>query len=324
MSCILNLVGLGVCDDNVSLSGFMLTQAGGMSLNNFASIANETYTNGISMAMQKKELAALQLKTDFLSALQSNEVVTQIAIPEYEACIFNSNINLGTYAGDRGIVIHKNNNWRGGLRKTKIKQVEVYPLASGDSTISIIDGNRTYTWDVELVANEINVFTSEQLSGLPYVMQSQSVSVLIDQTTIPFGSTEIICRTGCNDTVPNDCGWVEGWTGTTQIKSEGYGMNVVFYCECDYEQIICSNPLVFGELFWIKWQMLIFDEQFKTNRFNDLVIYTEEKIDQIIIPELRDAYISKWQNVTSGLKGILNQYKDSCLNCQGIRFVTNL
>lgn len=325
MACLSNLVTLGVCpDESESLSGFALVDAGGMSIRNFANIANETYKNGIDMAMAKKSLTEKQIRNDFIAELQKRNVIAQVVNPEYDAARFNTTKPVGTYAGYRGLVIHKNSSWKGGLRKTYIKQVEVYPYTSGDSTISIIDGNNEYVWDVELVANQINIFTSEQLSGLPYIMVNKSVQVLIDQTDISFASTDIICRTGCGGTVPNNCAWVEGWTGTAQTRSEGYGMNVVFYCLCDYESIICSNYQMFGELFWIKWQMNIFDEQFKTNRFNDLVIYSSETIDKVIMPDLSAQYAQKWEGMLAGLKGILDTYKDGCLNCQGIRYVTNV
>jgi hypothetical protein len=318
------LVGLGICDTDVSKSGFMLTQAGGMAITNFANIASETYKTGMAMVEQKKQLAILQLKNALIAELHKHNVVTQIAVTDYNSSVFNPASDKGTYAGYRGLTLHKNGNWRGGLRKTKIKKIQLYPFTSGDTTIRIQDGDRVYIYDVTVVGGVVNEFDETQLGQFPFVMDAHNVSITVDQTDIAFASGDIICHTGCNGTVPNNCAHAEGWNGISKERRESYGVNVIFYCECDYETILCSNPALFGKLLWLKWQILIYDEQYKTNRWNSLVTYSHEDIDKVIMLQLVNDYNSKWYDLMSGLKGILNAYKDSCLNCQGVRFVTNV
>lgn len=323
MACLDQIVTLGICpDDGASLSGFTLLQADGISLKNLANIADEDNITGVNLAMEKKTLSITQVKNDFIAALQSNRIVTTLSNQEYKSARFITGIDGGTYAGYRGQTLHKVP-FRGKLRKTVLKSIDCYPLQSGNTTIRIDDGVNVYNYNVTVVANQVNTFDADVLSGFPFEIdkQSNSIEVTIDQTSIAFAKSEIICHKGCNGTAPNNCGWVDGWTGTGAIKAEGYGLNLNFYCECDYGQILCdlANSYV-GELIWLKWQINIFKEQLKSNRFNNWVIYNQEQINETILPDLISQYNSRWNALMEGSLGILKSYGDDCLNCRGVRW----
>lgn len=325
MSCSLNdIVTLGLCpDDGESLSGFTLLQADGISIKNLANIADETTISGVALAMQKKELSITQVKNDFIAALQTNRVVTTLSNQIYKSARFLVNEDNSTYSGYRGQTLHKVPN-RGKLRQTILKSLECYPLESGNTTIKIDDGVNEYTVAVTVVGGQINTFDADNTELFPFIIdpQSSSIEVTIDQSEILFAKSEIICHAGCNGTSPNDCGWVDGWTGTGAIKMEGYGLNLNFYCECDYSQILCDMATGYvGELIWLKWQINIFREHLKSNRFNNWVIYKADQINEQILPDLIDQYNTKWNALMAGSFGILKSYNDSCLNCRGIRNV---
>lgn len=329
MSCLDNIVSLGYCSDETpSLSGFTLSQAAGISILNLADTATETYGQGIAMAEAKKTLSILQVKNDFIGALQANKIVTTISEPTYQSSVFNTSVNNGTYAGYRGITVHKSGTYRGGrLRKTFIKSIQLYPLSSGETTINIEDGYNSYSYAVEVVGGQVNTFNEDNLDNFPFVMAENfdTIRITVDNTNIAFASSVITCMKGCNGTVPNPCGWVDGWDGTRAIKAEGYGINVEFYCQCDYEQVLCDLAKSFmGELIWLKWQINIFDEQYKSNRFTDWVVYGHEEIQKVILPDLERQYNNKWNALMNGVFGILQTYKDDCLNCRSIRWRTNV
>lgn len=318
MACIDNLVVSGICDDTVSETGFTLMQAPGMNVKNFADIASDS--SGVEMVEETKALTLLQVKNDFIGALQMNRVVTQMANPVYNTSNFKVWTSVGT-GNSRGLTIHKVQ-VKGGLRKTKIHKIEAFPLTSGDGVIQIIDNNQIYSWNVTFVGGQINIFTATQLDDLPYTIIGKSAQVLITGTTVEFASSEIICHTGCSG-MPNDCAHAIGWDGTKDVKKEGYGLNVYFGCECDYEQIICDAKAMFGEIIFLKWQINIFKEQYMSNRFDNWVIYGREDLEKYI-PQLENQYITKWNQMMDGIFGILNTYRDSCLNCRGVRWVTNV
>lgn len=326
MSCLDTIVTLGICpDEEASLSGFKLINAPGISIKTLANTANETYVKGTELAMQKKELALIQVKNDFIGALQANKIVTTISDPVYDTCQFNTGASVGTSDLLRGMTMHKVGH-RSKLRQQYIEAIECYPVTDGEGLIKIYDGYNVYTYAVDLIGGEVNVFDSSNLSGFPFLTNplSSSYKVLL-LTDVEMISTVITCKTGCGGAPKNDCGWAEGWDGTQSVKSEGYGLNIRFYCSCNYEQILCDLAKSFsGELIWLKWQISIFEEQLKTDRFNNWVIYNADKLpDEIKV--LENKYATKWNDLMNGLLGILQSYRDQgCLNCQGKRVVVNL
>lgn len=333
MACnIEQIVTLGLCpDDEQSLSGFQLINAAGISSKILADIANETYVQGSKLALQKKNTAIKKVKNDFIGVLQANNVVTTITDPIFYAADFNISKDMGTYPGYRGLTLYKNGSYRGSLRQTLIKSISVYPLQSGAATLKlIVEKNgyvNEYSWDVSLVAHQVNTFSEDEIEELPFIIpnEAKSVRVLIDQTSINFCSSKIECKKGCDGSLPNECGWIDGWTGSGPIKDEGYGVNIEFYCHCNYEQILCDlAPSFSGELIYLKWQIEIFDEQYKTNRFNNWVIYNRDDIQKVILPDLISQYNTKWNQLMDGTLSILKTYRDDCLNCRGVRWVSNI
>lgn len=327
MACIDNIVTLGICpDEATSESGFELIKAAGISPKNLANTANETYQSGVELALEKKEIALVRFRNDFIGALQANNVVTTISDPVYDSSIFQTSINNGTYAGYRGVTAHVSSGYKGRLRQTIIKAIQVFPFASGDAVLNINDGYNSYSYAITLVGGSVNTFDEDSLDGFPFIFAptSKNVRVTIDNTSIAFASTKITCMLGCNKSIPNECAWVDGWDGTRAVKEEGYGINLQFYCHCNYEQVICDLSKSFtGELIWLKWQMEIFQEQLYSNRFTNLVIYNTEQTEAHL-KELERQYVNKWNAMMNGIFGILQTYKDDCLNCRGIKRVPNI
>lgn len=326
LTCLQNIVTLGICPDAVeSTSGFKLLAAPGISIKNMENIANENYVKGTALAMEKKGLALAQVRNDFIAALQLNKVTTMAGYQEISTGVFNPASVTAASSLDRGVTLHKASQ-RGTLRQTIIKEVQVYPLQSGAGTLNITNGTQITSWDITLVAGSINVFTSEELQGLPYALsQNANARVTINAPGITFAGSVLTCLKGCNDTLPNPCGWVDGWNGAAAIKEDGFGVNIVFYCKCNYDQILCDLATSFiGELIWLKWQIAIFEEQLLTNRFNNLVIYKAEQLRAETLPNLESKYAEKWTAMMNGLFSILQQYRDECLNCRGVKWVVSI
>lgn len=317
-----NIVSLGIAPDaGPSLSGLLLTDAPGISIKTLNMAASETYVQGPALAMRKKQLALIQFQNDFVGALQTNKVLTSINDPIYDTSVFNPGNNLGSSALERGIMLMRNSSYRGTLRTLCLKNIQVYPLTGGNATIKIYDGYTETSFNVTLVANQVNIFQST------YVVNEYStgIKVLIDAPGISFASAQVICGQGCNNSMPNPCGYANGWDGTMKIKDEGFGVNLQFYCHCDYSKIITDMATSFtGQLIWLKWQYLIMEEQYKTDRFNAWTIYNRDEIPKIILPDLESQYNQKWNEMMAGLFQILSTYRDDCLNCRGIRWKTNV
>jgi len=322
MSVYDNIVTLGIApDDGDSLSGLKLIDAPGISIKTLNQVASETYTQGVTLAMRKKNVSLIQFQNDFIGALQTNKVVTSINDPVYDTSVFNPASSVGASSFERGISLMRNRNYRGSLRKLRLKNIQLYPLTSGDATLKIYDGFTETDYSITLIANQVNTFASTfEVSEYSF-----GIKVLVDAPGISFASARVICGEGCSGSMPNPCGYANGWDGTKKVKSEGYGINVQFYCHCDYSQIITDMSKTFsGQLIWLKWQELIWDEQQKTDRFNFWCLYNKDQIKNEIIPDIIGQYNTKWNEMMAGLYAILETYKDDCLNCRGVRWRTNV
>jgi len=323
MACTDSIVTLGICNDDVSTSGLTLMQAAGMSPKNLANIASEQYVQGIALANVKKQVAITLLRNDFISVLYANKIATALSEPIYDTSTFIPGVDMGLYAGARGVVIHGISSGKSKLRKRKITQISCYPLTSGTADIQIVDIIQGVTmitpFAATFVANRINTF------AIDYECQNETVKVLVDNTAINFSSAKITCLKGCNNTMPNPCAWADGWNGLEAVKSEGYGINVFFKCHCDYEQLICDLATTYtGKLIWLKWQELVFDEQLKTNRFNSWVVYNREDLPGYI-SSIQNEYNRTFNDLVAGaLFNMLKTYRDECLDCRGVRVLTNI
>lgn len=324
--CIQDIVTIGLCEGDESLSGFTLMSAPGMSPKNAGLIAQEQYDNALTMLETIKQNAIRVVRTDFNAFLQGNRVATAITNRIYDSATFNVSKNLGFYNGLRGQTIFANQRYqRGNMRQLRIISVETYCTFGGEGEIVIADFDNGVptetTFATTFVANTKQIHTLPA----PYIATSSQVSVLIDNTTLSFASSKVICGIGCGGTPKNNCAKVDGYDGENFVRKEGYGLNVQFSCDCDYDKLICDLTHTFtGELIWYKMQELFYEESLKSNRFSGWTIYDTEQIPRYIA-DLQNKYRDKFNSMVSGgLIDILKTYNDDCLDCRGVRWATNV
>lgn len=318
-----DIVTLGLPpDDGASLSGLRLIDAPGITLKTLNNTADETYINGINLALVKKNLALTLFQNDFIGALQANRVVTYINEPTYDTAVFNPMVDIGSSSLERGTMIVPANSYKGALRILNLKTIQLYPLNSGNVVIKIYDGfTETIYPSVSVTGGVVNTFQST------YVVNKYStgIKILLNAPGISFASAQIICGEGCNGALPNPCGYANGWDGSLKNKNEGYGINVTFSCHCDYTQIITDMAAGFtGELIFLKWQIAFWEEYLSTDRFNFFAVYGKADVEKRTLPDLQNKYNIKWNLMMDGLFSILQTYRDSCLNCRGVRWASNI
>lgn len=314
-----------VCSNETaeSLSGLDLMDAPEISALNLASIANEIYVTGLNLARKKVEQATLLVRNDLMTALAASSVMPDIKAAVHTTGTFKTEVTFPAEAKERGLTIYKNSRIRGGLRKLRIQAVKVYPLSTlSDVALKIYDdyaGGTVTTYRLDLRANEVNSFT------IDYELKGTFARVLLDGTGLPVASAYLTCFTGCNGTMPNDCGFTKGWYDDKEISGkEGFGLVLDFACECDYEQLLADLATTYiGEIVWLKARVLLMEEHLRTNRLNNWVIYGRDETKEYLI-DVENQYREKWKVLMSAMPGLLKQYKDDCLQCNGIKWVTNL
>jgi hypothetical protein len=306
-----------------SLSGLDLMDAPEISPLNLASIANEEYVTGLNLARKKAEQAVILVRNDMMSVLAANNVIPNLSAKLHTTGTFKSNITFPAEAKERGVTLYKNKRIKGALRKLKIKTVKIYPLADAeDVELKIYDDyaeGTVTTYTVNLTANEVNTFK------IGYELQGSFARVLLDGTNVPVASAYLTCFTGCNGTMPNDCGYTKGWYDDKEISGkEGFGICLDFACECDYEQLLADlSKTYIGEIVWLKARVLLLEEHLRSNRLNNWVIYGREETERFLT-DIENQYRDKWNIFTGAMPGILRQFKDDCIICNGIKWVVNL
>lgn len=315
-----------VCGEDAqqaSLSGLDLMDAPEISARNLANIANEEYVTGLNLARKKVQQATILVRNDMMSVLAANRVIPNLQAKRYTIGEFKTTINYPAEAKERGVTLYKNRKMKSELRKLTIHTVKVYALAEKEeATLKIYDdyaGGTISTYHVAIKANQVNTFLVE------YTVRGTFARVLLDGTDLPVAGTYLTCFTGCNGTMPNDCGYTKGWYDDKEISSkEGFGINLEFSCECDYGQLLCDLAKTYvGEIVWLKSRVLLMEEHLRTNRLNNWVIYGREETKEYLV-DVENQYREKWKVFTDALPGILKQLNDECLQCNGIRWVTNV
>lgn len=306
-----------------SLSGLDLMDAPEISAKNLAHIANEEYITGLNLAKKKVAQATVLLRNDLMSAMAANHVLPNISAKKYDIGEFKPTINYPAEAKERGVTLYKNRKIRGGLRKLKIHTVQVYALNNATEVeLKIYDdyaGGIVSTYKIDVVAGQVNSF------HINYEMKGSFARVLLDGTSVPVAGTYLTCFTGCNGTMPNDCGYTKGWYDDKEISSkEGFGINIEFSCSCDYEQLLVDMAQTYvGELVWLKSRVLLMEEHLRTNRLNNWVVYGREETKEFLA-DTENQYREKWNIFIEALPALLKQYRDDCLICNGIKWVTNI
>lgn len=323
MSCLDNIVSLkNKCGNNVatSLSGYYIEQAPEISPLILADIANEKYIDGFTLAQSVLNNSLLDIKSDFLGALYSNDLISDVSAITYTSSEFNMASSWPAANLERGLTIFKTAKSKNYLQRTTIKRVSALPLADKeDGEILVYDNGLVYRYPVELTADMINTIE------IDHVIQGDYARVLIDNAALPMSNSVLTCFTGCNGKLPNDCGYTKGYNGTGDISNkEGFGISVDFQCECDFESILCDLAKTYvGKLIYTKVRIGLLDERINTTRLNNFIVYGKEDAIQRK-KELEQDYVEQWNTLLASMPNLLKKYRSDCIRCEKTQFRTNI
>lgn len=326
MACFDNIVSIGVCaDEPPSISGYRLIDAAGISAEGLAKIAGSDDVSGISLAKSKLNIATLRVKNDFLSSLTASNVVSNISTQKYVSGNIQNGIPAGLSQNYRGVTLHAVS--QGDIiKRLELESVSFIPLSSGAVVLRLEDGFDAYSYTIQAAAGSLNNVPIKLLTGTDYyVCKSGTLRVLMLNDVVEVCKSSIVCMKGCGGSMPNPCAWVDGWDGSYAVKSDGFGLSVSFRCNCNYDDIFCQiSPTVIGELVFLAWQLEVMQEAAMSDRFNSFVVYRKQDIIEVWLPELAARYKEKWSAFADNFKSTIGSLKSDCINCMGVKWVTNL
>lgn len=320
-TCLKNIVSIkdlcSVSAVSPSLSGYDIWMAPEIRYQGIAAITDEKYIRGRNLLLAKRDMALLEVESDFLKMILTNGYGIKTNSNYNDAAVFNSSIINPEANVERGISIHSAR--PSGIRKIHIKDVKIYPLHSVEKIqLNIWDNGQVSKYDIQLIGGQVNTFY------IDYLATGDLVRIFMDNTGIPTYSSKITCMVGCNGSLPNDCAYVKGWNGTNEVKSEGFGISASFNCECNYSSILCQLAKQFvGEIVFYKIRALVQEELLNTDRLNNFTIYNRDQA-KAKFSELENIYREKWNSFALALPEILKSIKDDCIVCKQPKWTTNV
>ncbi|ROI05449.1 hypothetical protein EGI16_03420 [Chryseobacterium sp. G0240] len=314
--CLENIVSVrDVCAEQViiSSSGYDLMDAPEIDIAKINDIANAEYNTGLKILKNCVRLALRDIETDFISVLFANKI--SAVNNSYDVVTGNFSTKYqNSGLGQKGIVIHKQG--RSGIKKIRIKKIRIYPVNDNpNAQLKFIDSGKESVINIALTGGKVNEFATD------YFVEGDNVKIVLEG--VETYSSELTCLLGCGGTIPNDCGYVKGWNGSAETQKEGFGINAVFSCECDYSQILCQQSKNFvGLLVWLKARIYALEERINSTRINPFIIYGQEEAKNNRI-ELISEYNSKWNVFIDTIPNIIAG-NDDCFECKKSKIVTNV
>lgn len=320
ISCLQNIVSIkDQCSGVVpkSTSGYDIFQASEVKYKGMAAITDEKYVRGMNLLNAVRDNAIMEVESDFLKIITTNGYGAELGGLFHNAGQFNQGIINPMAPGEHGITIHSAR--PSAIRKLRVSKIEIFPVDSAANVdLNIYDNGLVSTYTVNLIGGQVNTFPVD------YQASSDFIRILIDTSAIQMYSTAITCMVGCNGTMPNECGYVKGWNGTGEVKTEGFGINASFSCECNFSQLLCGWSKQFiGEIVFYKMRSLIQEERLNSDRLNNFTIYNREEAKEKQV-ELENKYREKWNTFAMSLPEIFKKLKDPCITCNRPQWVTNV
>lgn len=322
MSCLDNIISVRNYCSNIkpdSLSGLDLMDAPELNQSKMAAMVDADFIKGYDLAKDVVRRAGIELTNDFIAVLAANRVASDIIDTVHQSSKFDSGTTYPSVNYERGFTLYKANPY-----KSKLKQVIITKLflnavdASEAGAIKIYDNGKVTTFNVAIVAG-LNEYP------VNYVLSGDSARIVLSADSVAVYATPLICHVGCNGHSPNECGYTKSWNNGAEISiKEGFGLGIEFHCECDFQHIVCSlSKTYIGNLLYLKSRIKLLESRIYSDRLNNFIVYgaDEAKAQKI---ELTNEYNSEWNTMVSALPNLLRKYNDSCLDCRGIRFKTNI
>lgn len=322
--CLQDIVSIkNICEPDLfveSTSGFDIFDAPEINVSMISSLGTVEKTSGIETLKSIRSNSLKEFNIDFINHLTANGLIPNLSeSKKISSGDFNMTNTNPVYAGKRGIVITSVN--PDGLRRVVVNKLKILPKQSGNFQLDILDeyNNLKTTLTLALVADSVNEFY------INYPISGTKAKFLLDNAALETQSSVITCLKGCNGTKPNKCGYVSGWDGIKEVKTEGFGLVAEFACQCDYSYLICKLAKSYvGKLIFTKMRIGVIEHALFNNRLTNWIIYGKEERDALL-KDLQSEYMGLFNTLTQTLPHqTLHYQKEGCIECKGISVKVNV
>lgn len=319
-SCLQNIVSVSnpcYAEKAINTSGYDLMDAPEINKSNLSQIAGSDNPNGFEFLKEQLTFAVRDVTNDFIALLNTNNLITKI---------FNSSISTGEFNSGytnqsnskQGITLNRNlkNQRPDSIKKMIVQDVLIYPVKDHSSTILYLqDGPELKQIHIQLIGSKINKFS------INHKVQNSNIHIYLEN--VDTYASNLTCLVGCNGTTPNECGYVKGYNNGNEVQREGFGINAVFTCECDYESLLCRYSKSYvGKIIFLKTRANILKERIHNDRINSLIIYGREEAEKLHV-EIENEYREAWNAFVESVPNLLTNDSD-CIDCRKVKIVVNV
>ncbi|ADX66963.1 Uncharacterised protein [Weeksella virosa] len=320
-TCLDNIVSVSnPCSNEKAFntSGYDLLDAPEINLSNISQIANSDQPNGYEFLKAQLKFAIRDVVNDFISVLNTNNLITQLVSDQIITGQFDNSLN-NPIAGKCGITINRNQQYYepNSIKRLTIHSVMIFPVDDHEKTnLFIQQGTVIKTFPIKLIGGKINKYSINYKSE-----GNDPIHVYLEN--IETYSSELTCLIGCNGSMPNQCGFVKGYKNGTEIQKEGFGINIAFSCDCDYESLLCRYAKSYvGKIIYLKSRANILQERLNNDRITSFIIYGREHATELH-EKVENEYRETWNSFVESLPNLLINDSD-CINCKRVKIVVNV
>lgn len=309
-TCLDNIISIPDCGEQISLSGFSITDLSGLSIKRTAKVADERYMSGINLMADKRRLAILKIRNDVIAFVAGNgyQANTVKGVWQSRTKKIGGLIGAGEAGQYRGMVIYSRRS-DCLLQKVYIPTVYVKTNVTGTLVLRVIDGNVIYAFPYDSIAG------TTMAVDIDFTAEFREVKIMLPSDTQVY-SLEPNCQ--CNNLPKSDCVESFGIDNNVMDKTEAYGIYADIQCKCDYTYLLCAlaKQGLLGEAVLYLTGALIAEEAVSSDRLNFETLYGAEQW-AVKAKEWEAVYIEKWNTLVQSLPKLLPTIdKCGCIECK--------
>lgn len=327
LTCLENIVTIRGCSDTVPLSGLDLMDAPEISQLNLAKTATEKDVSGLELAQRVLGNANVLVRNDMLEVLSRNNMLVDVTDRKYNTTEFKPQTIITATTTERGVTLKRANpyGWRKSIKNLKIHTIKIFALSDvTGAVVKIYDSGLDYpvtsTYSFDLVGGSVSEF------DVDYTVLGEYAHVVMVGNSSNLASAYLLTCAGCSGKAPNDCAYTQSYNnGVSQSGREGYGIGLVYSCDCDYDLMMCNLAKTsLGKIIWMKARIGLLQEHLGSNRLNNWIVYNRDEVKEYWLPKLEAEYNESWNVFIASLPNLLQGYNKDCIICNGIRHVISI
>lgn len=306
-TCLDNFIGVKCLTTNPT-SGLWVNDLPGINLGYAADIVDRGGMSGLLFLKEKIDFATrlvLQEVSGYsINYFRMNSIIDQIHIGEWK-----SNF-LAPSPTSRGVKIKSS---QSRLLRVRINSVKIkIQQANYSSDIICDDGVDASLYPFTTDSNgEAEIFPN-------YLSNSDSVWVLMDDTSINVNNSEVKNSCGCSSKSSKYI-TAYGWNGSTTTNST-YGLQVDAIAECSYDEFGCIIASRLPFIILYKAGIEIVKEAVTTDRLNAITLLDTEKAN-FMLKDFTLEYEKHMKMLIDSLPELFKRVDDCCIMCNQSRYV---